>query len=130
MALKRDAILSAVDIVTEEVPVPEWGGSVLVRARNGAERDAYEGSMITGRGKDAELNLRDVRAKLVVASAVDETGARLFTDADIAALSRKSAAALDRVFAVAQKLSGISKDDVEALAKNSASAPSASSHSV
>lgn len=130
MALKRDAILNAVDIVTEEVPVPEWGGSVLVRGMNGAERDAYEGSMITGRGKDAQLNIQDARAKLVVACSVDETGAQLFSGADVAALSRKSAIALDRIYEVAARLSGITKEDVEALVKNSVSVPSASSHSV
>jgi len=40
-------------------------------------------------------------------------GDRLFADADIAALGSKSAKALDRVFAVAQRLNGIGSDQVD-----------------
>jgi hypothetical protein len=127
MSLKRETILSANDISTEEVQVPEWGGSVLVRGMSGAERDQYEFSMISGKGTNMEMNLQDVRTKLVVICTVDETGARLFNDTDIVALSRKSASALDRVFAVAQRLSGIGKADIDMLSKNSAGVPSADS---
>jgi len=41
----------------------------------------------------------------------------LFTDADVKALGMKSAVALQRVFDVAQRLSGITSDDVDELAK-------------
>ena len=40
--LTRDAILAAEDLRTEEVPVPEWGGSVIVRTLRGDDRDAYD----------------------------------------------------------------------------------------
>ena len=40
--LTRDLILKADDIQTREVEVPEWGGTVLIRALTGTERDAYE----------------------------------------------------------------------------------------
>jgi hypothetical protein len=42
----------------------------------------------------------------------------------VEALGKKSAAALNRVFEVAQRLSGITDDDVEELAKNSVGGPS------
>ena len=127
--LSKDAILSAQDIKREEVQVPEWGGAVLVQGLTGTERDAFEGSMIEGKGKNAAVNLRNLRAKLVARSIVDEEGKRIFADADIAALSAKSAAALDRVFTVAQRLSGISQEDVEELTKNSETAQSEGSGS-
>jgi hypothetical protein len=38
---------------------------------------------------------------------------------DITALSKKSAAALDRIFQVAQRLSGIGQEEVEETVKNS-----------
>ena len=38
MSLTRHAILEAPDIETREVPVPEWGGTVYLRALTGAQR--------------------------------------------------------------------------------------------
>lgn len=116
--LSRDAILSIDDIQTEEVFVPEWGGSVLVRGMVGHERDAFEATLLKQRGKQQEMDLTDVRAKLAARSIVDEAGALVFTLEDVAALSKKSGAALQRIFNVAQRLSGLSDDDIEELAKN------------
>lgn len=127
--LTRDQILQANDIQTEEVSVPEWGGTVLVRALDGEERDALEASMIQGKGKNAQVNLKNLRAKLVARSIVDENGKRLFEDSDIPALAKKSAAALNRVYEVAQRLSGITPEDVDELTKNSEPAQSEDSGS-
>ena len=127
--LTRDQILNAQDIQTEEVHVSEWGGTVLVRALDGEERDALEASMIQGKGKNAQVNLKNLRAKLVARSMVDENGKRLFEDGDIPALAKKSAAALNRVYEVAQRLSGITPEDVDELTKNSKPAQSEDSGS-
>ena len=69
-------------------------------------------------GKKNKLNLDNVRARFAVLTLVDDKGARLFTDADAKVLGEKSAAALDRVFAVAQRLNGFSSLDAEDLAGN------------
>jgi hypothetical protein len=127
--LTKDQILGAQDIQREEVQVPEWGGMVLVQGLDGAQRDAFEESMIKGKGKNATVNLANLRAKLVARSVVDEDGKRVFDDAEITSLAKKSAAALDRVFTVAQRLSGINQDDVDELTKNSETAPSEDSGS-
>ncbi len=127
--LTRDEILQADDLEMEVVKVPEWGGEVLVRGLTGTERDAFEGSIITLKGKQSSMNMQNVRAKLVARSIVDEYLERLFSDADVEALGKKSAAALDRVFSVAQRLSGVSDEDVEELAKNSESVQSEDSTS-
>lgn len=124
MLLTREAILNAADLVTEDVEVPEWGGTVRVRGLTGSERDAFEQSIMEQRGRDVALNLRHIRAKLVALSVVDEQGRRVFSDDDVKALGQKSAVALQRVFEVAQRLSGLRSEDVEELAKNSESAPS------
>jgi hypothetical protein len=115
--LTKADILGASDIQRERVAVAEWGGEVYVKGLSGAERDRFENSIISMRGKDQKINLSNIRAKLASLSICDEDGNRLFTDADVQALSRKSAAALQRVFAVAQRLSGLAAEDVEELAE-------------
>lgn len=120
--LSKSQILAAVDLPTETVAVPEWGGEVLVRGLTAAERDTFEQSVVTlnGAGKAAstKMNLSNIRAKLCSLTIVDENGERLFSDAEVDVLGQKSAQALQRVFDAAQRLSGLSQSDVEELAKN------------
>jgi hypothetical protein len=118
--LTREQILAANDIVRETVSVPGWGGEVIVQGLTGKERDVYEAAIMRIKGTDAQLIMANARAKLVAMSIVDETGKRLFEDTDVAALGQKSAESLQRVFDVAQRLSGLSKQDMEDLTKNSA----------
>ena len=127
--LSKTAILAAQDLQTEDVEVPEWGGAVRVRSFTGRERDAFEASMVRGEGRDRKVDLTNMRARLVGLTVIDETGQRLFTDEEVDLLGAKSGAALDRVFAVAQKLNGLSGTDVEELSKNSSGVPSAVSTS-
>lgn len=121
--LSRDDILKADDIETREVEVPQWGGTVLVRALTGKERDSYEASCMQQRGKETVRNLNNVRAKLVVRSLVDEEGNRIFTDQDANELGKKSAAALDQLFEVAAELSRLTEEDVDDLAGKSGPDP-------
>ena len=127
--LSKTAILTAIDLQTEDVEVPEWGGAVRVRSFTGRERDAFEASMVRGEGRDRKVDLTNMRARLVGLTVIDETGQRLFTDDEVDLLGAKSGAALDRVFAVAQKLNGLSGADVDELSKNSSGVPSAVSTS-
>ena len=127
--LSKTAILAAQDLQTEDVEVPEWGGAVRVRSFTGRERDAFEASMVRGEGRDRKVDLTNMRARLVGLTVIDETGQRLFTDEEVDLLGAKSGAALDRVFAIAQKLNGLSGADVEELSKNSSGVPSAVSTS-
>ena len=123
--LSKTAILTANDLQTEDVEVPEWGGAVRVRSFTGRERDAFEASMVRGEGRDRKVDLTNMRARLVGLTVIDETGQRLFTDEEVDLLGAKSGAALDRVFAIAQKLNGLSGADVDELSKNSSGVPSA-----
>lgn len=115
--LSRDAILQANDLEKELVPVPEWGGEVYVRAMTGAERDRFEASVVEQRGKKQIFHIEQIRAKLASYTICDEQGNRLFTDADVKVLGQKSAAALQRVYEVAQRLSGITDTAVDELAE-------------
>ena len=125
--LTKDQILSADDRPTRMVPVPEWGGDVIVSTLTGRERDAWEASMIADDQKT--MTIDDVRAKLCVKVLVDENGDRIFSDNDAEQLTLKSCAALDRVFQAAKDLNALSDEDVEELAKNSESDPGESSAS-
>lgn len=127
--LGREQILKADDVTTEQVAVPEWGGTVLVRGLTGRQRDEFEASLIERRGKRNIPNTDNIRAKLVARCCVDETGQRLFTDADASTLGERSGAALDRVYEVAARLSGIGDDDLEELTEDFGSPSGASSPS-
>lgn len=116
--LTRDQILQANDLPREVVEVPEWGGQVIVRALTGTERDAWEAETFKLNGQTVQPDLRDIRARLVARAVIDESGARLFTDRDVAQLGAKSAAALIRVFEVAQRLSGLRAEDLKEMRGN------------
>lgn len=133
--LTRDEILGAKDTLIEPVEVPEWGLDgegkpkiVFIRGLTGTDRDDFEMNMITTKGKTTELNLKNLRAKLIARCAVDsedpETAQKLFTIDDIEPLGRKSGLALQRCYAMAQKLSGLSAEDVEELTSQLGEGPS------
>jgi len=124
--LSREEILQAQDLPIEEVEVPEWGGSVLVRGLTGAERDAFEQSIMPPdqmngkkKGKRVKPDLRNFRAKLVSLCVVDEQGNRLFKSEDVEVLGKKLGVALQRVFEVAQRLSGLDEETEEEFEGNS-----------
>ena len=119
MLLDRTAIEAAQDIKTEDVPVPEWGGTVRLRGLTGAQRDAYEASVVEMRGESKRFKLQNLRARLVALCLVGEDGKRLFVDdAAVKALGDKSAKAIDRLFDRAKHLSGLTEKDIEELAED------------
>ena len=120
--LSREAILAAQDTVLEVVAVPEWGGDVTVRSLTGAERDWLESQIVHREGKTVTTNLENLRAKLAAMTLCDAEGQRLFTEQDITALAAKSAAALDRVFQVAARLSALREEDLAEAARSFAPA--------
>lgn len=115
--LNKDAILAADDMVTEVVEVPEWGGKVMIRTMAGKERDAWEARFVSMDGSPVGY-VYGLRAALVALTVVGQDGKRLFTEKDIDALGKKSAKALSRVFMAAQKLNGLTIENVEELEKN------------
>lgn len=133
--LGRDAILKASALKTEEVRVPEWmdpdsgADVVLVRELRGRERDEWEASLAVQRGKQMVPDVANMRAKLVALSIVGDDGEPVFTRQDVNALGELSAAALDRVFEAAAKLSGLNPDSLEEMTGNSAAAPGGDSSS-
>jgi hypothetical protein len=129
--LSREDILKKQDRSYQDVSCPEWGGKVRIQSLTGAERDAFEESILGAKNKDGtrEVSTQNLRAKLVALAAVDKDGKAMFSKDDVLVLGQKNAAALDRLFMVAQKLSGISKDDLEEAVKNSGNGQDAGSPS-
>jgi len=127
--LDRDAILNADDLKHEDVEVPEWGGEVRVQELPGVEREAYEAEVADLRESSTHDKFCNLRARLLVRSVIDEKGERVFTNADIAMLGQKSASVLDRLFDIAQELSGLGATMAAELEKNSGADPSGDSPS-
>ena len=112
--LTREQILAHDDLKRETVDVPEWGGSVIVQTMTGADRDAFEASIVSGGKPD----MRNMRAKLAAACIVNEAGERLFSVVDVEALGAKSAGALERIVRVAQRLNRLGDAQLEELKGN------------
>ena len=121
--LTAQEILGADDIEDVELEIPEWGGSVFVRTMTGAERDAFESSMV-GAGGVAD-RLVNLRARFAVLVCCDADGKRIFgQDEASVPLGKKSASALDRIWEAGQSLNRMSDDSIEEAEKNSGSGQS------
>jgi hypothetical protein len=128
--LTHDQILAADDRKTQVVPVPGWGGEVLVRGLSGRGRDEYFASMTTVRNGKPVVDTANATARLVAGCIVrEEDGLPMFTEAEINELGEKSGASLDVVFTVAQRLSGLSEEDMAELGKGSVNTQNGSSTS-
>ena len=124
--LTRDEILGVDDLDFEDVSVPEWGTDCGVRIRTGGaeDRDDFDKSILLRKGKNLEVNTKLMRVKLLARSIVDpETNKPVFTEADLERLAKKNARAIVRLYDVAARLWGITKEDVEVLTGESKPGP-------
>jgi hypothetical protein len=123
MALSKAKILAAKDVkLSEAIPVPEWGGDVYVRTISGTERDKFEEAY-------SEQKMKAFRVRFLVLTLADESGERLFADADIDALGNKSSVVINRLFDKAWQHNAFTDAAVEALGNGSPTAPSEGSTS-
>lgn len=110
----RETILGMTQMPVREVELPAWGDQVYVKMLTGLERDAFEVSC-----QDDKLGFRNIRARLVVLTACDADGKRLFEDADAVQLGMTPSLELDIIFTEAQKLNGMREEDIKGTAGNS-----------
>ena len=120
MILSKDAILKAPDVKIEKINVPEWGGEVCLRVFSGKARETYLHNLQkrSKGNKSDDIDIRGMTALLLSMTIVDEGGKLLFDEADIDALSDKSAIVLDRLFQEALKLNRLDAGAVETVEKN------------
>ncbi len=131
--MKKEDILQHTALKRELVDVPEWEGQVWVQELPASARDDYEQSLTrtigSGRNATIKTNFKNHKAKFCAQCIVDETGERIFGDADIEQLGKLGSAAINRVFEVGQRLSGMSPKDLEELEENLSGTPAGDSHS-
>jgi hypothetical protein len=111
------------------VPCPEWGLDLTVRTLTGTERDELENTWHTRRvAKDDSI--LGIKILLVQSTVVDEDGLQVFDVGERDLLNGKSAKVIDRLFQTAQRLSGLTDDDIQEMAGNLNGGPNAASGSV
>lgn len=104
--LNRESILQAEDTPLVPVEVPEWAGTVHIRAMSLAALQA-----LTDRIKKRD---GDENAAFVVANvALDQDGDRLFSDDDEAPLKARSVKALNRIVAAFNQANELTAEKVE-----------------
>lgn len=116
--LTREQILEADDLPTEELEVPEWGGTVVLRALNGEQREEIEVRSHKAKATGDALGWKGLKALVATYVVVDEAGKPLFTAKDVASLAKKSSTVLDRIFERVLTMNGMTKQDAEDLAGN------------
>ena len=119
MTLTREQILEAKDIQMKKINVPEWGGDIYVKGLSGIANEKFQESIIEIKedGK-RKVTYKYMRAKLLALTICDENGNLLFSEEDIEALDNKSSYVLSIIYETAQRLSGLTKGDIENLRKN------------
>ncbi|MFZ1396706.1 MAG: hypothetical protein WAS33_07410 [Candidatus Promineifilaceae bacterium] len=132
--LNFDDILAKQDKEFEDVEVPEWGGTVRIAAMSGTDRDRWELSMMQADDKSEHgfrMNFDAYsRVRLVALCLVDDDFQRVFvTDKQVEALGQKSGAVMDRLYGIAQRVNGITDEDIDDLEKNSEAVQSGDSGS-
>ncbi len=115
-----DDIRGEDDLPREKVLTPEWKScpAVWVRTVTTAERDQFDDGTLVKRGRNREANLVDLRVRLVILAACDEAGKPIFDETAKTWLGTKSSKVIDRIFGVAQRLCGMTAEDVENAVKN------------
>jgi hypothetical protein len=107
------------DIPTELVAVPEWGDiKVLVKGMTGKSRANF---LKRASDNDGNISYDRFYAELIIATVYHpDTDEAVFEGADRESINAKSGAALETVATVAQRLSGLGGDDIDAAKKDSA----------
>ena len=109
--------LLALKIPTATVKVSGIEGLVSLRGLTANERDLWEQWVFSER--DTKRGVRSIRASLVVRCITDnETGVRLFTDAEMDQVGAMPASVIDKLYEHCQRLSGLGAKDAEELEKN------------
>lgn len=94
-------------------------GAIRMRGLSGAELTEYQrGLTIHTKDGKARTNMRRAMAKLVLLSACNGDGSPYFAESDLIQIDNMPAATLMPLFEAAQKLCGLSDDDMKELAED------------
>lgn len=113
----RDRIIAVDDTQRELVKIDEWGVEVEIRGMSGAARASISQDAANNNGN---VDMKRMMPEIVVQCVFDpETGEQVFDNADKDAVMGKSGAALDKIVAVAMRLSGFGEKAVDEAGKDS-----------
>jgi hypothetical protein len=116
--LTKSDILAAPDLASEEVEVPEWGGTVKVRALDVNSRQAYleYGSQVIRNDDGVRFEVRPfapLDAAIATLAIVDEDNNPIFSLAEIEQLGGKNPEPIGRIADLARRLSGMGGTSTE-----------------
>jgi hypothetical protein len=94
------------------VLIPEWGGSIYIETMTGDQRAAFDRETARRKRKDPD-RIRP-RERLIIATATDQAGAKIFTAADEEMLATMEVGPVDRAFKLSARLNGFIDDEDEA----------------
>lgn len=116
MGLKDNIIAAGKKSVKANLtPVKAFGEDAFIKEMSGKERDAFEAFTYM----NGKPNYDRFRARLLARTLCDSEGNLIFAENDVDALADLPSGELVRLFAIASKVNGLTKDDVDELAKNS-----------
>jgi hypothetical protein len=117
-------VLETAEIRTKPVPVPELGGSVVVREMSGSLRNLFEATVAQMQsGGDSKL-LDKLTTRLATECVLDGEGNRLFDDRTAKMLFLKVPSALFRLRDEIVAVSALSQEDYDGLVENFGDDPS------
>lgn len=111
----KNQIFKAQDCKLEAVEVEEWGVTLYVKTLSGSERAKLRSitDHLTKSGRESEADTH-----LLILSACDAQGNKVFADSDFAALNEKNASIITRVAMAALRVNGLGEQAVEDAKKN------------
>lgn len=112
-----DRIKAADNKTPFSVDVKEWGVTVYIKQMTVGERDAFELAVQKSK-KNGIVELDNIRSRFLAMTLCDSAGQLLCKPDEFAQLATLSASPMERLFDIASKQNGLSKDDVETLAGN------------
>ncbi len=98
----------------KKVTLPD--GELYIKALTAMEQEEFESAILGADGK-AKTDV-SLKAIMVIMSAEDEEGNKVFTMDDLKTLGEMPAADINKMFNEAQKLNNISDADIDELTKN------------
>lgn len=113
MSLNKEQIFACQDVVTESVSMPEWGGDVKIKTMSIGDQIEFE--RLNKKSKDSS----NIVCNTLLFCCIDDNGDRLFTEADLKVLEKKSFRAIEKLFRACLDLNAIRSDSLEKEAKNS-----------
>jgi hypothetical protein len=124
-----DAAIDSAEPATKEVPVPELGGTVVVRELSGTLRNAFEAAVASIATADGERRLNAVTIRVVSECTLDGEGNILLDPDRTRRLFHKKPRAVFRLRDEIIGLSAMDEADLEALVEGFGDDPSEGSTS-